>query len=516
MPLAMAGAGHVGLDDAVDDVGNGAVGAKGRATGVTGGAGGAVVVARVPLAALGGRRVAPRALAAPLETGFATPRHAHAFASPNGEHLLVVNGSRLYDVPAGTGERLRRSAHDEGPDGERRLLAALGLDAPDYITPEVEPPPVNALSLALTEHCNLGCGYCYAEGGSFGAARAQAMPWPVARAAIDRLHEAAGPGATVRIAFMGGEPLLARALMRRAVAHATAQAERRGQQLRFAITSNGTQLRDDDVALFVEHGFAVTISLDGPAALHDQLRPLRGGGGSHARILARLPALLRRQGEASTVAGRPPMQASARLTVTPAHLQAEGGLRAAVESLMALGFHSVGVAPSLTAAHGAQALEAAAVQQLLEQMKQLADTWAESTLAGRHYPFSNALAAMRELHRGTHRPFACGAGAAYLGVAADGAVSACHRFQDDERAAMGHVLQGGFDDSARARWLRERHVDTQQPCQSCWARYLCGGGCHHEVLNRGRVACDFIRGWLEHVLRLYLRLSSERPALFGS
>ncbi len=78
---------------------------------------------------------------------------------------------------------------------------------------------------------------------------------------------------------------------------------------------------------------------------------------------------------------------------------------------------------------------------------------------------------------------------------------------------MGSV-QGGVDDAARGRWLAERHVDRQEPCRSCWARYLCGGGCHHEVLHRGRVACDFIRGWLDHCLRAYVRISEQRPGFF--
>jgi uncharacterized protein len=42
---------------------------------------------------------------------------------------------------------------------------------------------------------------------------------------------------------------------------------------------------------------------------------------------------------------------------------------------------------------------------------------------------------------------------------------------------------------------------------SCWARYLCGGGCHHEVIARGRPACDYIRGWLHYCLGAYLRLT---------
>jgi hypothetical protein len=46
------------------------------------------------------------------------------------------------------------------------------------------------------------------------------------------------------------------------------------------------------------------------------------------------------------------------------------------------------------------------------------------------------------------------------------------------------------------------------------ARYLCGGGCHHEVIARGRPACDYIRGWLHYCLQAYVRLSSRHANLF--
>src|SRR6058998_3381311 len=88
----------------------------------------------------------------------------------------------------------------------------------------------------------------------------------------------------------------------------------------------------------------------------------------------------------------------------------------------------------------------------------------QKTLAGERYPFLNMINALRELHRGTHRPYPCGAGAGYLGVSADGAYSACHRFVGDPRAAMGD-LDHGIDDASRKRWLASRHVDTQEPCR---------------------------------------------------
>jgi uncharacterized protein len=123
------------------------------------------------------------------------------------------------------------------------------------------------------------------------------------------------------------------------------------------------------------------------------------------------------------------------------------------------------------------------------------------------------ISAMEEIHRGTHRPYPCGAGAGYFGVSAEGGLFACHRFVDDPAGALGDIVSGP-DREAQRRWLAERVVDRQEPCRSCWARYLCGGGCHHEVIHRGRPACDLIRGWLEYCLQAYVNLSERRPDFF--
>ena len=93
----------------------------------------------------------------------------------------------------------------------------------------------------------------------------------------------------------------------------------------------------------------------------------------------------------------------------------------------------------------------------------------------------------------------------YFGVSADGELAACHRFVGDPGGQFGDLTRG-VDGARQAIWLTERHVDRQAPCTSCWARYLCGGGCHHEVLARGRGACDYIRGWLHYTIEAYGRL----------
>jgi uncharacterized protein len=79
---------------------------------------------------------------------------------------------------------------------------------------------------------------------------------------------------------------------------------------------------------------------------------------------------------------------------------------------------------------------------------------------------------------------------------------------------MGNLISG-IDRVGQNRWLADRHVHKQSPCSNCWARYMCSGGCHHEVISRGRRSCEFIRGWLHYCLQAYMRISHLSPEWFG-
>jgi uncharacterized protein len=352
----------------------------------------------------------------------------------------------------------------------------------------------------VAQKCNLGCSYCYAREGSFGG-KPQNMAIETARGAVDLLLSQAKPGERINLSFLGGEPLVNRPVLRDATFYAASEAARLGVQVGFSITSNGTLIDETDGEFFEKYGFAVTISLDGPSAVHDHLRPYKGGRGSFDTVLRNIRPILARQQR---------MQVSARVTVTPANL----GLRDTLDYFVDLGFHSVGFSPLLSAPSGRHEMQRHDLADLLDAMVACGVEFERRTVAGERYPFANLLYALQELHQGTHRPYPCGAGAGYFGVSADGDLSACHRFVGDPAGAMGN-LADGIDRTLQADWLAERHVHRQEPCRSCWARYLCSGGCHHEVIHRGRPACDYIRGWLHYCLGAYARLSWARPDLFG-
>jgi uncharacterized protein len=417
--------------------------------------------------------------------------------------VLVVDGTRLFQVESELFSRVGALAgQPNGNAALERLMEDLGLSGTPAGCDEVPvSPPVRSLSLAVAQKCNLGCSYCYASQGDFGGP-AKNMASEIALRAVDLLFSEAAPGERVNLAFLGGEPLINRPVLRQATEYARRIADSRGVHLTFSITTNGTLLTPGDAEFFEAHAFAVTVSLDGPREEHNALRPFRGGAGSFDRIVSNLRPLLRLQRR---------MQVSARVTVTPRNL----GLRKTLDEFIGLGFHSVGFSPLLSAVDGLNEMNGDQFGRMLDQMVDCGEEFERRLLAGERYPFANLVTALREIHKGTHRPYPCGAGAGYFGVSADGDLAACHRFVGDPAGAMGNLAEG-IVRNLQASWLSERHVHRQEPCRTCWARYLCGGGCHHEVIQRGRPACDYIRGWLHYSLEAYTRLLARKPEWFGA
>src|SRR5207247_5649363 len=133
-------------------------------------------------------------------------RHAHWQMIGDQGQLLVVNGSRVFDVDRDVVEQLTEAAKlgDRAVDA---LLERFGVLAPRLIddTP-LQSPPLHALSLAVAQKCNLGCTYCYASQGEFGG-QAKSMTWETARRAVELLIRGVEPNSRVNLAFLGCEPL---------------------------------------------------------------------------------------------------------------------------------------------------------------------------------------------------------------------------------------------------------------------------------------------------------------------
>jgi uncharacterized protein len=405
--------------------------------------------------------------------------------------VFIVEGSLLFGIEQEDFALLQSDAKAQAELVEVMRGSITAKDA-------VPLAPPNSISLNIAQSCNFSCSYCYADEGRFGG-RTWMMTHDTAHAAIDRLfYEACGKQVTV--GFIGGEPFLNREVLHSSVKHALVRAEESGSRVGFSVTTNGTLLNTRDLDLLRRHAFAVSVSLDGSPEINDRNRRSRNGGSGFDLAMHALQPLLRDPGKA---------RITARATITRQDLR----VLERIEALANAGFAEVGVSPLRTSPSPDIVLQEQDWSGFLQEMLRAGEAEAQRLRDGKDLRFSNLAIALKQLHAGYCKPLPCGAADSYVSVSARGQYFTCHRTVDNLRFSLGDVAHG-LSAESRQSFLRARHVNRQEPCRSCWARYLCGGGCHAEVLISGRSGCDYVRGWLEYCLRFYDRVLHEHPALF--
>lgn len=120
---------------------------------------------------------------------------------------------------------------------------------------------IRYLILCLTTRCNLACTYCY-HGES-------PEPMDMSRTVLDRALDCLKPEeGSFHLQITGGEPTLVPALIEQAVRLARIP----GRSVTIGIQTNGTCLNPDLVELFRTFNVQVGVSLDGPPAVHQELR----------------------------------------------------------------------------------------------------------------------------------------------------------------------------------------------------------------------------------------------------
>jgi len=142
------------------------------------------------------------------------------------------------------------------------------------------------LILMPTEACNFRCVYCYED---FKYRRME--PWVVE--AVRRWIASRAPRLrSLHLSWFGGEPLLARGVIRTLMDDARSLAVANPDLLVTSnATTNGYLLTTAVLTELVDLGVtAYQISFDGPREHHDRKRVLAGGGGSFDRIWGNLLA----------------------------------------------------------------------------------------------------------------------------------------------------------------------------------------------------------------------------------
>ncbi len=143
---------------------------------------------------------------------------------------------------------------------------------------------LSRLTLNIANACNLWCSYCYADHGTYHTP-ASLMSAEQAIAIVTRCLKIYPKIRAIQ--FFGGEPLLNPTAIE---AVCTFLEKELGPNCpKFSATTNGTILDEKLEYLLQRFNINLTISVDGPAVIHDQLRPGKSGSSSHDLILRNVP-----------------------------------------------------------------------------------------------------------------------------------------------------------------------------------------------------------------------------------
>ncbi|MCX6552102.1 MAG: radical SAM protein [Acidobacteria bacterium] len=144
-----------------------------------------------------------------------------------------------------------------------------------------------ALTLAPTRACNLECVYCY-EG------RHEPETWSAADedAVVAFAARELAAGAALSVTWYGGEPLLALPIVLRMSGRLRDLAVSRRATWSCDMVTNGTLLTPDTAEALAAVGcMEYQITLDGPKATNDRLRPSRDGSSTFDRIVGNITRL---------------------------------------------------------------------------------------------------------------------------------------------------------------------------------------------------------------------------------
>lgn len=414
-------------------------------------------------------------------------------------HPVIVNGEAFLIEPH-TLALIKAGTHMES--------LPKTIDAPVWRSPECF-GSCRMLVLNITHACNLRCKYCFVR--ECGHTSGQ-MSSDLAIGAVDTIFK--DNEARPRIGFFGGEPLLAWPVLCNVVKHA----ESKFCNPIFSVTTNGTLVTDEIAAFLAEHKFSVILSMDGSPHRHDSLRPYANGKGSYHDCLVALKRL--------AAAGIRP---TLRSTFVKPSDNRDCSVFSLVDELEVLndfcdeGYaDNVSIEPaSLTESccFGDYALSVEDLRSLEPQYMAAAEWFVDRAGSGRKARFHHLVTILERLVN--RRPFSseCGAGNGYLTVSPSGEIHACHR----EKSPVGKFVDGSpVFDNRRNAWLDNR-LHSHVRCPECPFRYLCGGGCRQDYLDRsGNVripdglGCELTRIRTAMAIRVLSELGTELCARAGN
>ncbi len=332
---------------------------------------------------------------------------------------------------------------------------------------------VRSITINVTQLCNFNCSYCAANGdGTYGD--------PVAKIDIEQtipqlkyFLNALTHGDHFHIHFLGGEPLLYPKAIETISKYAQLFTAGKDISLKFSITTNGTLLTEKNIQLLTKLNCHVQISLDGPPEINDKQRHSKKSPFNTSSIVQGLKRLQKEAAQLGSI-GLSAVFNENNMNVVECYEFLDKFDTDWIE----LTFSFTDKSPLLS-------------QQYAEQMQKVASlAYKKNGLDGlkKIKAFNNIL---NNIDQRTRIRNYCGAGKDFLMIDARNQIYSCPWDVGTVSEKIGDLDK--IDQRKRSTYKKD--LVDKKSCQTCWARFLCGGGCMftHKMAtgNKKKVDKDF-------------------------
>ena len=365
----------------------------------------------------------------------------------------------------------------EGIDEALRELIDEGLlfseaDFSNY-KPHKE-PLVKAMCFHMAHDCNLRCGYCFADTGSYGGGRSL-MSLETGKKAIDLLMKLSKHRKHVEIDFFGGEPLLNFEVCKALAEYGHAEAKKHGKILKLTLTTNGVLLDDEVIDWANQHEMDAVLSLDGRERVHNRMRKFTNGANSYQAVVEPFQRFVKSR--------QTWQDKKYYLRGTYTHFNTDFA-DDVIHMADDLGFTELSMEPVVAKESLGYALKKEDMPDLLASYDKLTRHYAQREDEGKGYQFFHFNVDFDGGPCLPKRLSGCGAGHDYLAVSPEGDLYPCHQFVGEEDYKMGTV-ETGIVRPELAERFQTHNVLKKDLCMQCWARFYCSGGCHANNLRYG-------------------------------
>ena len=354
-------------------------------------------------------------------------------------------------------------------------------------------------SIHVTESCNFGCRYCYADAPSAGKKMSEETLLTI----IEKIfRDFARQDFTIE--FHGGEPLLVKDTVRKACQRIRELQEKiKPRRCKILLQTNGSLLQPSDMEFFREFDISVGISMDGPPEIHDRNRVFRDGRGTHEATLRGIKMLREHNINGGILAV---VENPEEYIPICDYIFSTGTTGFRLNHMVCQGRGEVDL--SLARERGEQF--ARELLELLDYMDSCSKAYPDMFIDV--WPINIMLFHLVS----THRPFMCmrspcGAGSHGLGFDYKGDVYPCEQLAGFEELRVGNVNDSDslftlLEKSPVIEKIRLRRVENIAKCSKCPFRNFCGGGCTAEAfsvfrnLEREDIYCTFYRRTFENLM----------------